>query len=372
MGHPLKILFFFFCVKSWGRGKWQGNWSETSSNWTPELRNQLRVNQLSRKNKKPTHSNGSTGHTRLNTHKNPKSDRAIFWISFDDLKKYFCSIDVCKTRLDLFESRITGFFSPEGTRETQAYQLVVFETSEIDISLFHKTVKNRRENSEADLAFIVLKSNGSKDSVGDILFSSKRTIKKFITKDHIFEPGQYLIVPISFNFWYTYANNNLYNLVLHSSKSFYLEQETHSQFLQADALIKLCIKNGTRTINNIEHGCIYTLSKHWSGLVVVAENKNPNMHLHVELDCQKSANVVSTRQILITRDSVPPLHRQVLMVLTHLEASSGFSIQYNIRYRNSTIPYLNSFLGEDGHKCINQPEINKQTLGIHAPRYIFL
>ena len=293
-------------------------------------------------------------------------------MSFNDLIKYFCSIDTCKTRLDLFESRISGFFSPEGTRETQAYHLILFETCEVDISLFHKTVKNRRENSEADLAFIVLKSNGRKDSVGDLLFASKRTIRKFITKDHIFEAGEYLIVPLSFNFWYTSHRDNFYNLVIHSSKTFYLEQETHSHFLQADSLIKLCTSKGSRTTTHIDRGCIYTLSKQWSGLIVVAENCNDRMFLHVELDCERSENVVSTRQALTTRDSVPPLHRQVLLVLTHLETSSGFSIQFNIKYRNSSNPYMNNFPGSDGQSITNRPEINKQTFGLHAPRSVFV
>lgn len=154
------------------------------------------------------------------------SDEGVFWISFFDFVRFFCSIDICKARLDWFESRMSGYFSPEGTREMQAYHLIVFETSEINIGLFHKTVKNRRENSDLDLCFVILRSDGGSgggrvSSVGKFIASSKRSIRKFIGMEHIFEPGEYLIVPFSFNFWYTNANgvdNNLYNLVFHSPK----------------------------------------------------------------------------------------------------------------------------------------------------------
>ena len=181
-------------------------------------------------------------------------------MSFDDFVKYFCSIDICKARLDWFESRMSGHFNPEGTREMQAYHLIVFETSEINIGLFHKTVKNRTENSDLDLCFAVLKSNGNRNTVGKLVKSSKRTIRKFIGVEHIFEPGEYLIVPFSFNFWYTSkeasnsANaNNHYNLVIHSPKVFFLEQEMHSALLLADTVIELCLSLGTKTYTGLEN-----------------------------------------------------------------------------------------------------------------------
>jgi calpain-15 len=316
-------------------------------------------------------------------------------MSFNDFVQFFCSIDICKTRLDWFESRMCGYFSSEGTREMQAYHLVIFETSELDIGLFHKTIKNRRENSDLDLCFVVLRTNGGKSSVGKLVVSSKHSVRKFIGCEHIFEPGEYIIVPFSFNFWYTEAsssnynlsqvkakssnsnedknnNNNLYNLVIHSPKTFFLEQEMHSTFLLADTLIQLCLSKGSKTYAGLENACIYTLTKGFAGIVVVAENFNQNAFLHVELDCERSNNVVSTRQALTTKDSVQPLMRQVLIVLSHLEGSSGYSIQYSIKYRLSSNPYLNTWPGLEGAMVTNLPEITKKTFGLHAPRSAFI
>lgn len=230
----------------WGRYTWTGDWSDNSSKWTPDMRKICGVNAKASKTGKYSNGSHNQNDNHLYNHSNRRhNDQGVFWMSFNDFVQYFCSIDICKTRLDWYENRMTGYFNPEGTREMQAYHLVVFETSEIDIGLFHKTIKNRRENSDLDLCFVVLRSNGQRNSVGKFMFSSKHSVRKFIGCENIFEPGEYIIVPFSFNFWYTTnssnkksnemsintasvaasnstmiknESNNLYNLVLHSPK----------------------------------------------------------------------------------------------------------------------------------------------------------
>ena len=190
---------------------------------------------------------------------------------------------------------------------------------------------------------------GNKDITGEYVTSSNRAVRKFIGCEHMFTPGEYLIIPISLNFWYTKesskdshdfqikdtddkAYNNLYNLVIHSTKEFFVEQEMHSAFLLADTMIQLCLKLGQPKKQDIKDATVYALSKNWCGLIVVVENSSPNAYLHIEVECLKSMNVVSSRQTLCTTDSVPPCHRQVLIALTHLEGSNGYSINYNISY----------------------------------------
>lgn len=156
-------------------------------------------------------------------------------MSFADFVQYFSSIDICKTRLDWFEHRHSGVFASEAAKKMETFHLIIFETCLLDIELFHKTTKNRRETSHLDLCFVVLDYRTHK-----FVMSSKRSIKKFIQTEHMFEPGEYLIVPISFNFWNSCSSDQedfMYNLVVHGPNPFFLEPEFYTINLQVSIII---------------------------------------------------------------------------------------------------------------------------------------
>jgi calpain-15 len=198
-----------------GKSEWRGDWSKRSSLWTPFMRQVL---------DEPVFN-----------HYNPsQTDTGVFWMSFDDLAYYFTCVDVCKTRPDWFESRLSGYFSHESDQSMTVFNMIVCETCEINLSFFHKTTdKNRTEKADNDICFAIFEaSTHHQKLVGKLVLSvgaGKRLIRESANCEHLFDPGQYLIVPFSFNHWYTNRGLGVvrfpFNLVIHSSKGVIVDQQ---------------------------------------------------------------------------------------------------------------------------------------------------
>lgn len=54
----------------WGTFEWNGDWSDKSDKWTPELKQQVDLKE--------------------------NSDDGLFWISLDDFKNYFDTFEICR------------------------------------------------------------------------------------------------------------------------------------------------------------------------------------------------------------------------------------------------------------------------------------
>jgi len=182
------------------------------------------------------------------------------------------------------------------------------------------------------------------------------------------EPGCYLVVCLAFNHWRAGAvaatQYPEFVLALHSSKRLLVEQLNSSYHLLADAIINLTLAKGQRHEGR-EGMTAYYLTKGWAGLVVMIENRHQDRWVQVKCDCQESYNVVSTRGELCTVDAVPPLHRQVIIVLTQLEGSGGFSIAHRLTHRLSLHSGLHDW-GPPGSHHI--PNLDSKLDGLHNPR----
>ncbi|KAK6637651.1 hypothetical protein RUM44_008073 [Polyplax serrata] len=353
----------------WGHYSWKGDWSDNSPQWTPVLKKQLMPHGAS---------------------------DGVFWISFEDVLKYFDCIDICKVRNGWSEVRLRGTLPPMSSlKHLSCVRLTVLEPTEVEFTLFQEGQRNseKSQRSQLDLCVVVFRARSSSSAIGPLVEHSKRQVRGFVGCYKMLEPEHYILVCLAFNHWHTgnglkmflssvslrsrvtqslilgiddAANYPEYVLAIHSSKGLVVEQIAAPDHVLADAIISLTLTKGKR--HEAREGMTaYYLTKGWAGLVVVVENRHQNKWIHVKCNCQESFNVVSTRGELMTVDSVPPLHRQVIIVLTQLEVSGGYQIAHRLIHRLAHSSVLNDWGPQNQSHC---PPIDKQVEGLHSPRLI--
>lgn len=286
--------------------------------------------------------------------------------------RFFDCIDICKVRPDWNEVRLQGVLPPQTDKDSQAVTLLtVLEGTEVEFGLFQEGQRSseRSRRCQLDLCVVVFRAQDpAAGLVGPLVKHSKRQVRSFVGCNAVLDPGSYMVVCLAFNHWHTSLhkidNYPKFLLAIHSSKRLLVETVIPHANVLADAIINLTVAKGRRHEGR-EGMTAYYLTKGWAGLVVVVENRLPDRFVQVICDCSESVNVVSTRATLRTVDSIPPLHRQVIIVLTQLEGSGGFSIAHRLTHRVSFTGGLHDW----GPSATNHvPPIDRKVYGLHTPR----
>ncbi|XP_033116197.1 calpain-15-like isoform X2 [Anneissia japonica] len=334
----------------WGSYSWKGDWSDESPLWTDETREKFMP---------------------------LGAADGIFWISLEDMMKYFDNIDICKVRNGWSEVRLPGIFPNFAGGPMEVTILTIDKPTQTDFTLYQKWRRvGGADRDPLDLCIVVLRTSGHTTSgMSKIMTFNKRQIRASVGCSTVLQKGTYIVVCLAFNHWTTGVDMKgvrspvrksafpSYTLAIHSNRALVASLINPSKTCLADAVQLLAVQKGKRHEGR-EGVTIYYLDHGWAGLFVVAENRHHDRSLHVRCDCTDSMNVVSTRGHLVTKDRVPPLHRQVLNVLTQL-GEDGFSVVHRTAHRIS--------LGKDlldwaEPRVQHVPEISGDVFGLHSPR----
>lgn len=224
-----------------------------------------------------------------------------------------------------------------------------------------------------DILLIVLEK-GINGIVGKFVCRTTRQISPFVSCSSVMKPGEYMIVALAFNHWgMTLSLDDIPKCVIsmHSSKSLHATVSIVPSCTMADSLISMLLKDGRKKKDKPTITTYTMPSSRWCGEIVMVENSSSNMHIVVKCDCRTSQNVVCTRGSMQTVDVIPPMHRQIVLVMSQMEASSGYSIKYSLWYMESRHSAMGNWAPPGfGYHELHAPGIGDDIKGLHLPRPI--
>ncbi|ESN99948.1 hypothetical protein HELRODRAFT_192664 [Helobdella robusta] len=306
--------------------------------------------------------------------KNESHHNGVFWMAYDDVLKYFQSVDICKHSYEWIDYRITNEMSKDLTSPVSTIDLAISYKQEVEFGLFHK--ENRRHKSKtankADLFFGVYETINKNSLVGSLVESSSRNLGNFVGFSCFLKPGHYRIVCSSLGQLNTFSEHPLkYCLTMHSTKPIEYNISQHSSHILACSILELCKKKGEyRQLHSDLHA--YLLRAKWNGFIACVYNSSACFSVHLKTDLSGSFNVRSTRQSLTCYDMIPPKYGMVVSVLTQIEKESAILVKWATScgecLPGSTLSrfYEISPVADDLH----YPSIEKNLLALHEPRYM--
>lgn len=289
----------------WGTFVWNGEWSDNWPGWTVQSRSFLLPNGF---------------------------EAGAFWMPFDQFLRHFDSVEVAKVRsLNGWKELRTSFgLNPSwGRGNITAFRIHVENATEIAVTLHQK---EGRDETETDLMVLIHKI-GTSDLVGRLITRSARKMAAFVATNDVFlqGPQEYYLIPVSFS---NINSGKVLNLVitLHSAKPLLSEMIDLPAVAVTDSLIQLALKESRERVSGPGMVSRYVMEE-FDGHLLLYDNLHQSDYVQVCCDCSASMNVISTRSTLRSVDSIPPLHRQIIMILSHFEATQSYSLYHTLTER---------------------------------------
>jgi len=146
----------------WGKGEWSGDWSDESPTWTNELKRQMQVEDR---------------------------DDGIFFMSFDDMLKYFSDIQICKIHDDYIYKSVKASCD---SRRAVFFKLTVKTPGHYFITVNQESKRKHPEKEDYQYSevFVVM---GKKVANGYEYVEGQQKADKEVWTDGHLQAGEYII-----------------------------------------------------------------------------------------------------------------------------------------------------------------------------------
>uniref|UniRef100_A0A914QKU8 Calpain-15 n=1 Tax=Panagrolaimus davidi TaxID=227884 RepID=A0A914QKU8_9BILA len=325
----------------WGVGTWKGEWSLGWPGW--DSSNKLELN-----------------------YEQTRKDTGTFWMPFERFTQYFDSVEVAHMNVGWTAQRFPIELNWE---QCPILRITVIEPTEICFTLFQRNARTALD--QVDIVLLVHREDQSNKQPGELIIrSNRRCLPSVRTEDKFFEPGHYICTAMSLQH-FVEGKTVPATLVMHSARYVEAKFETTTPDIQRQSLVQMALAEGT-PIEYLPNVRLYQISNNFSGLLLMIDNLQESYCVQVKADCSSSQNVLSSRADLTVADCIPPLHRQILLILTHCEPSQSFIVQHQLNQRLTKHAKLGDFSFRS-FDAQNEPAfIRPSTIALHGPRPLYL
>lgn len=337
----------------WGTGrKWNGRFSDSSQDWTPEIRAEVGANDL-----------GAEG---------------LFWMTLQDIRQYFSSVTICPYREGWAEARRHASFPELSVRGAQpAFLLTATAAADSLLSLMQPEERASRTMMTADLGLALFRvSPGQAPRAGSVMPSVAaltvteavhRKVQDTLVADVFLKEEETLLaVPLSFNQRsvgdfggcekpFTFACFSPHPVLVRPLE---ITAEAYRQALVAHvrrAGSKTQLFAGVSAYQSSDAG-LTMLVENLSMSTVVFEGTLSgvfNMTLSRPTQVDEDGQLV-----LLSRDAVPPMHGMVVFVAASMPAGHNFTFRSKCSFNAS------------GAANLHQPPLAEPVDYLHVPFFL--
>ncbi|CAD7967512.1 unnamed protein product [Amoebophrya sp. A25] len=315
---------------------WKGAWGTDWEGWTFDLKLQL----------------GVVNRSNVTLHET----MGIFWISFEDLRKYFGSVEVCRVHPPYWCLREERLWLSSAVGPGECLEFDVYQATEIDLAVWQERHVKREtaigaKSTNQDVGFALFRCQHAKAEAKEIenkyelhfLHRGKRTRQDQTSVDITLEGGYtYLVVLFSFSLL---REENAFprqgSLVLHANhKVSELRKVGSSWPLIGRALWSVLDAEVTR---RVPLQCQMTqrvfkdvktcfMRDGDAGYIMAVENHSSTDTAGVQYDMTESIGIQGSRASAVTFDVVPPRHKFIVNVGTQTSKADFVDYQQGMQY----------------------------------------